>query len=61
MLAGFLVGWLMAGQLLAGVAEAALVAVALGVVFALLARLLALAPPRARSHDVYKDSDGGGR
>lgn len=45
-------GWLTAGQLLAGVVEAALVAVALGVAFALLARLLALAPPsldRARS------------
>lgn len=54
-------GWLMAGQLLAGVAEAALVALALGVAFALLARLLALAPPRARSHDVYKDPGGDGR
>ena len=45
MMAGFLVGWLMAGQLLAGVAEAALVAVALGAAFALLARLLPSAPP----------------
>lgn len=51
--AGFLVGWLMTGEPLAGLAEAALIAVALGVAFALLARLLSLAPPssdRARSH-----------
>jgi hypothetical protein len=41
----FLAGWLEAGKLLAGVAEAALVAVALGAAFALLARLLASAPP----------------
>ena len=44
-MAGFLVGRLMADQLLAGVAEAALVAVALGAAFALLARLFPLAPP----------------
>ena len=58
MAAGFLVGWLMAGKLLAGVAEAALVAVALGVAFALLARLLALTPPsldrtRSRAADAH--------
>lgn len=41
----------MAGKLLAGVAEAAVIAVALGVASALLVRLLALAPPsRPRSH-----------
>jgi hypothetical protein len=48
----FLAGWLEIGKLLAGVAAAALVAVALGAAFALLARLLALGPPsvdRARS------------
>jgi hypothetical protein len=48
----FLTGWLEVGKVLAGVAEAALVAVALGVAFALLARLLAVGPPsldRARS------------
>jgi hypothetical protein len=70
----FLAGWLEAGKLLAGVATAALVAVALGAAFALLARLLASGPPsldRARSSaaDVStspptqseKDRDGGER
>lgn len=59
---GLLVGWMMTGQLLGGVAEAALVAVALGVAFALLARLLALAPPlmgqaRSRVVDTHKPTD----
>jgi hypothetical protein len=45
---GFLAGWLEAGNLLAGVVEAALVAVALGVAFALFARLF---PPAPRSVD----------
>jgi hypothetical protein len=45
MVTAFLAGWLGVGKLLAGVALAALVAVALGAGFALFARLLALAPP----------------
>lgn len=48
----FLTGWLVVGSLLAGVTEAALVAVALGVAFTLLAHLLASGPPsldRSRS------------
>lgn len=67
----FLLGWLGIGKLLAGVALAALVAVALGVAFALLARLLAVAPPsldrarersaRPQSDDVRRDRDGGER
>ena len=71
----FLAGWLEAGELLAGVVAAALIAVAFGAAFAFLARLLAQAPPsldRARSraadahastatstHDVRRDRDGG--
>jgi hypothetical protein len=56
-----LAGWLGIGKLLAGVATAAVIAVALGVGFALFARLLALGPPsldRAQS-DVRRDRDGG--
>jgi hypothetical protein len=52
MVMAFLTGWLEVGKLLAGVAEAGLVAVALGAAFALLARVLAVGPPsldRARS------------
>jgi hypothetical protein len=61
MVTAFLAGWLEIGKLLAGVVAAALVAVALGVAFALLARLLALGPPsldRAQ-RDVRRDRDGG--
>ena len=57
----FLAGWLEVGKLLAGVAAAALVAVAIGAAFALLARVLASAPPsldRTKS-DVPRDHDGG--
>lgn len=57
----FLAGWLEAGKLLAGVATAAVIALALGVGFALFARLLASGPPsldQARSHDVRDDRDG---
>jgi hypothetical protein len=59
---GFLLGWLGIGKLLAGVILAALVAVALGAGFLLLARLLALGPPsldRARSDDGRRDRDEG--
>jgi hypothetical protein len=59
---GFLLGWLGIGKLLAGVILAALVAVALGAGFLLLARLLVLGPPsldRARSDDVRRDRDEG--
>jgi|HubBroStandDraft_6_1064221.scaffolds.fasta_scaffold361673_2 uncharacterized membrane protein len=55
----FLVGWLETGKLLAGVATAAVIVVALGVGFALYARVLASAPPslsRAQS-DVRRDRD----
>jgi hypothetical protein len=45
MVMAFLAGWLEIGKLLAGVVAAALIAVALGAAFALLARLLALGPP----------------
>jgi hypothetical protein len=61
MVMAFLAGWLEIGKLLAGVVAAALVAVALGAAFALLARLLASGPPsldRAQS-DVRRDRDGG--
>jgi hypothetical protein len=72
---GFLLGWLGIGKLLAGVALAALVAVALGAGFALFARVLAVGPPsldraqsraaeqsaRGQSHDVRRDRDGGER
>jgi hypothetical protein len=61
MVTAFLAGWLEIGKLLAGVVAAALVAVALGVAFALLARLLALGPPslgRAQ-RDVRRDRDRG--
>lgn len=43
----FFTGWVMTGRLLGGVVEAAVIGVALGVAFALLARLLAMAPPSA--------------
>lgn len=54
----FLLGWLEVGKLLAGVAAAALIAVALAVAFALAARLLTLGPPsldgaRSRAADAY--------
>jgi|HubBroStandDraft_2_1064218.scaffolds.fasta_scaffold10323_5 hypothetical protein len=55
----FLAGWLEVGKLLAGVAAAALVSVAIGAAFALLARVLASAPPtldRTKS-DVRRDRD----
>ena len=48
----FLTGWLVVGKLLAGVVEAAVIAVALGVAFTLLGRLLTVGPPsldRSRS------------
>lgn len=41
----FVTGWVMTGRLLGGVAEAAVAGVALGVAFALLARLLEMVPP----------------
>jgi hypothetical protein len=55
--AGFFMGWLMAGQLLAGVAGAGLIAVALGVAFAFLARLLSLAPPSLDRARPYRAAD----
>lgn len=60
----FLLGWLEVGKLVAGLAAAAVVVVALGAAFVLLACVLALGPPsidRARDHDVCKDLDGGKR
>lgn len=41
----FFTGWVMTGRLLGGVVEAAVIGVALGVAFALLARLLTMVPP----------------
>lgn len=54
----FLAGWLETGTLLAGVATAAVIAVALGTGFALFARVLALGPP---SLDGSQSSAADGR
>lgn len=50
----FFTGWVMTGRLLGGAVEAAVIGFALGVAFALLARLLEMVPP---SVDHRRSSD----